>query len=174
LFQPSRSSPKLTLPSRLTAAPERTRHISRWSHLESPTAMRTAEAHDFIAHSIHEKRVCCDGWITPSLWSKSLRTGGTCILPTRRVPDWLVPCVGSDLSTPQFCQGQEHFSSANPALPKNAPQHLMIPKSQSDKRKTISPIAPESAERIHVANSKLNLPPESCDPSVANMCLRHS
>jgi hypothetical protein len=118
LFQPSRSSPKLTLPSRLTAAPERTRHISRWSHLESPTAMRTAEAHDFIAHSIHEKRVCCDGWITPSLWSKSLRTGGTCILPTRRVPDWLVPCVGSDLSTPQFCQGQEHIFQCEPCSAK--------------------------------------------------------
>jgi hypothetical protein len=40
LFQPSWSSPKLTLPSRPTAVPERTRHISRWSHLESPTARR--------------------------------------------------------------------------------------------------------------------------------------
>jgi hypothetical protein len=61
-------------------------------------------------------------------------------------------------------------------LLKKVSQHLMIPKSQSDKRKTISRIAPKSAERIHVAtvaNSKLS-PPESCDPRVANMCLRHS
>jgi hypothetical protein len=62
------------------------------------------------------------------------------------------------------------FSTANPALIPASHD----PKSESDKRKTISRIAPKSAERIHVANSQLHLPPESCDLSVANMCLRHS
>jgi hypothetical protein len=39
---------------------------------------------------------------------------------TRRVPDWLVPCVGSDLSTPQFCQGQEHILHSEPCSVKKS------------------------------------------------------
>jgi hypothetical protein len=131
-----------------------TSHDGHRENLESPTVRRCEQLRRMTSRTQSTRRGCA---VTAGSHLLCGQSRSELAEPASCLP--VVSLIGWYLVLAPICPRRNSvrvrniFSTANPALPKKVSQHLMIPKSESDKRKTIFRIAPKSAaERIHVAN----------------------